>query len=202
MPLTPDQRKALDEWRQRFAEIGRQRDAEQHSGPSPDMTPFGAYAEDHPDLLERMQDFPEYDPTSAPQWGDMKGLMPDMELLEFLVDSAPPAKDGGTSIRNPQHPHFDRVCALREKMAEVMKGRSPFVGVALRLDLRVYRATCRADALNLINGLTDVLQKRCGWAEYQHDVWVFDDDANIREFHYTEVASDRDCYQVTLRPIQ
>lgn len=121
--------------------------------------------------------------------------------IEIRVSAAPPAKDGGSSIRAPEHVHHHLVLALREAMDEVMRDRDPFEGEALCMDLRLRRARCKADGLNLINGIADVLQYRCPRPEYRHDVWVYDDDANIREFHFHEERGDQDSYEVRIYPV-
>ena len=36
---------------------------------------------------------------------------------------------------------------------------------------------------------------------HRFDVAVLDDDGNIREFHYTEVPSEHDSYEVVVRPL-
>jgi hypothetical protein len=113
------------------------------------------------------------------------------------VYDAPPAKDGGFSILNPRHYSYPRVQALRAAMRVTIAGRSPFVGVPLRLTMRYHRATSRSDALNIINGVADVIQRRCA-AEYRSDVWLIDDDANIRAFEYAELLSDHDWYELTI----
>ena len=124
------------------------------------------------------------------------------EPIRVRVEAAPPAKDPGFSIRNPQHPNALLVEALREAMRRAMAGREPLEGVPARLEMRLFRAACRADALNLINGIADVIQRRCHSLEHACDVWLIDDDANIREFHYTEEPAGRDAYEITLRRIE
>lgn len=124
-----------------------------------------------------------------------------MKEIIIRVGAAPPAKDGGKSIRSRDHRDYALVVALREAMAKTMATQDAFEGVPVAMELRVVRARCRADGLNLINGVSDVIQRRCNTPDYAHDVWVLDDDANVREFHYYEEPGDRDSYQVTVRQI-
>lgn len=117
------------------------------------------------------------------------------------VDGAPPAKDGGLAIRNPSHSHHGHVKLLRASMATAMAGKQPFAGVPLRMDIHHWRKTSRADALNIINGIADILQQRCNTSAYQHSIWVFDDDWYIKEFHYSEEVGEVDRYEVSIEPI-
>lgn len=114
------------------------------------------------------------------------------------VDGPAPAKDGGRSIRNPAHPHSVRVQALRQAMAVAMQGRTAFEGTPVRLKMRLYRRDCGCDALNLINGVADIIQRRHHRAEHGHDVWVLEDDAQIREFSYQETPAERDSYELVI----
>nr|ALS90763.1 MetaGeneMark_Unknown Function [uncultured bacterium] len=122
------------------------------------------------------------------------------QRIVLRVEAAPPAKDSDTSIRNPKHARFVLVEALRRVMKEVMASHTPFEGVALCMEMRYHRATGRADALNLINGVSDIIQRQCGKL-HLHDVWVIDNDVNIREFHYKEERADYDHYEVVIRPM-
>lgn len=122
--------------------------------------------------------------------------------IVLRVPAAPPAKDGGTSIRSPGHDHRHLVAALRGAMAEAMRDEEPFEGERLGMELRLQRGQCKADALNLINGVADVIQRHCTWAEYRYDVWVFDNDANVREFHFSEEPAVQDAYEVRVYPIE
>ncbi len=45
--------------------------------------------------------------------------------IEITVITAPPAKDGAISVRNPDHPQHRLVVALREAMRRVMAGWGP-----------------------------------------------------------------------------
>lgn len=122
------------------------------------------------------------------------------EEVAIRVEQAPPAKNAALSIFSMKHPDYARVMALQEATRVAMNGRAPFIGLPLRLELRVGRAACRADGLNLINGVADVLQRRPNLA-YLKPSWVFDDDANIKEFRYSETPSDKDWYEVRVAPL-
>ena len=118
-------------------------------------------------------------------------------MTKFIlsVAAAPPVKDGARSIFNPQHPDHGKVLALQAAMSTALAYREPFEGVPLRLDVRVSRAACKADGLNLINGIADVIQRRTHYG-YTKDVWLIDDDAYIQEFHYSERLADSDGYEL------
>ena len=120
--------------------------------------------------------------------------------LTLRVEYPPPAKDGGLSIRNLAHPHHTLVEALRKEMRKKMKGRDPFERVPLKLTIHYKRNSSKSDALNIINGVSDILQKRSD-AKYMHDVWVFDDDAEVRWFEYTEEDGANDEYYITVEVI-
>ena len=124
-----------------------------------------------------------------------------MNEIVIIVEAAPPAKDGSESILSPGHRDHQRVTALKEAVAVVMADRKPFEGVGLMMELRVTRARCRADGLNMINGVADVIQKRAT-KEYAPLAWAIDDDRNIKEFHYFEEPGATDRYRVTIRPIE
>ena len=119
--------------------------------------------------------------------------------IRLRVDAPPPAKDGAKSIRSPEHLRYRITVALREKMAEVMEGHQPFTGVRLRMDVHYRRAASQADALNIINGIADVIQAHSHREDHRFDVSVLDDDTNIREFHYTEAPSEHDSYELVVR---
>jgi len=118
--------------------------------------------------------------------------------ISLVVQAAPPAKDGGFSIRNPNHSHYRLVTALRDEMRKALRDGEPFTGVPVRLEMHYERASGRADALNVINGVADVIQLRCHSEMHRCDVWLVDDDAWIREFHYSEEAGERDLYEIVV----
>ena len=122
--------------------------------------------------------------------------------IRVQVGDAPPAKDGGTSIRNPSHSHFPLVLALLDAMKAAMSGRKPLEGIPVKLSMHYWRGAGRADALNAINGVADIIQKRCHPPYEPFDVWVIDDDSNIREFHYTEEGSGSDRYELAVAPLE
>jgi hypothetical protein len=122
------------------------------------------------------------------------------ERLTLRVDNPPPAKDGGLSIRNPKHRHHPYVKALRIELAKKMKTRDPFEGAPLKLTMHYKRKDSNSDALNIINGVSDILQKR-SYPKYMHDVWVFDDDAQVKRFEYTEEGGSKDEYYITIATI-
>lgn len=124
-----------------------------------------------------------------------------MSEIVIKVEAAPPVKDGSESILGPGHRERARVSALRAALAAAMVDRVPFEGVRLMMEMRVTRARCRADGLNMINGVADVIQKRATKV-YAPMVWAIDDDKNIKEFHYFEEPGESDRYQITLRPIE
>ena len=105
------------------------------------------------------------------------------------------------SILGPTHAQFPRVEALRSAMRDALVSAEPFAGVPLRLEMSMYRALCRADGLNLINGVADVIQRRCA-AAYRSDVWLIDDDVNIRAFAYSEEAADHDWYDLMISTLE
>lgn len=112
------------------------------------------------------------------------------------VHAAPPAKDGAKSIRAETHTHHVRVRALREAMAR-LEPDERFEGVPLRLEMTVSRLADRSDALNAINGVADIIQRRGN----PEQPWLIDDDANIREFTYREVRGNAAFYTVRVTAI-
>lgn len=119
-------------------------------------------------------------------------------VIAFSVSGPPPAKDGGKSIFSPDHGHYPLVVALRTAAQAAMAARTPFVGLPLRLEVRYRRAVGRADGLNIVNGIADVLQRRPAAPTYANEHWAFDDDANIREVRYDEEPADEDAYEVII----
>jgi hypothetical protein len=49
--------------------------------------------------------------------------------------------------------------------------------------------------------VADVIQKRAHRDDQAYDVWVFDDDANVRDFHYAEEPAEQDRYTVIVRKV-
>ena len=121
--------------------------------------------------------------------------------IRIEVNYPPPPKDGGLSIRNPGHSHAPLVDKLRERMHEAMKAHKPLTGVPVRLTMHYRRATSQADALNLINGVADIIQQRAAKG-CEYPVWLIDDDKNVREFHYTEARADHDSYVLILETLE
>lgn len=119
------------------------------------------------------------------------------------VPGAPPAKDGAKSIRAASHRDTSRVAALRAAMRSAMTGRQPFARQPLRLTVHFRRGPCRADGLNLINGIADIIQRRAHHPSHIYDVWLLDDDIWIRAFCYSEepVSAAEEGYTVLLEPI-
>lgn len=124
-----------------------------------------------------------------------------IEAISIRVAAPPPAKDGAKSIFSLDHPHYPRVVALRAAIQETMVNRTPFEGVPLRLAIAYERATCRADALNIVNGIADVLQRRPTMRAYANETWAFDDDVNIREIAYRETSAAAEAYQIVITRI-
>lgn len=121
------------------------------------------------------------------------------EPIVIRVDAAPPAKDGAKSIRDPGHPHHPLVQHLRNAMREALRGREPLHGVPVRMDMHYWRKHGKGDALNLINGVADIIQRRSHLAAHAHEVWVLDDDKWIKYFHYSEEPGDHDRYELVIR---
>ena len=128
--------------------------------------------------------------------------MPSPQPIAIAVPCAPPAKDGAISIRNPEHPDHAKVQAIRDAMGHVMAQQHPFGRIPLKMTMHCCRGTCRADALNMINGVADIIQKRCNTPSYRWDVWATEDDEDIREFHNTEEPAETDSYTVTIGPLE
>jgi hypothetical protein len=129
------------------------------------------------------------------------GLIQPLPPIVIRVEGPAPAKDGGRSIRGLEHPHAERVQTLRQAMAAVMAEREPFDLGPVRMDMRLYRQVCASDALNLINGVADIIQRRHHLPEHAHDVWVLADDAQIREFSYQESPAEQDSYVIVVTPL-
>lgn len=120
--------------------------------------------------------------------------------IQLEVRYPPPAKDGGFSIRNPAHPRAALVEKLREQMRRALTQHEPIEGIPVRMTMHYCRLTSRADALNIINGVADVIQKRSD--AHPHPAWLIDDDKNIREFKYTEEPADHDLYTLVLETLE
>jgi len=118
--------------------------------------------------------------------------------VHIEVTGIPPAKDSAKSIRSQDHPHFSRVKSLVEAMEEAMIECLPFEETNVRMVMRYQRARGRADALNIVNGVADIIQRRCHRRQQRFDTWVIEDDAQIREVHYTERQGPADRYEVTI----
>lgn len=121
--------------------------------------------------------------------------------IAIRVNAAPPAKDGAISVLNPNHSTHDRVQALRGAMKAQIGAHKRFENVNLKMVMHYERATSQADALNIMNGVADVVQRRCHFKAYRFEVWLIDDDRNIREIHYSEEPADKDSYEATIEPI-
>ncbi|MDB5096374.1 MAG: hypothetical protein JWM80_795 [Cyanobacteria bacterium RYN_339] len=91
-----------------------------------------------------------------------------------------------------------RRAAIRVAMAD----REPLGGGPIRMEVAYQRANRQGDALNMMNGIADVLQQRTTFASCAGDVWAIDDDHNIREFSYQEIPALRDSYQVRLSRVE
>ena len=127
-------------------------------------------------------------------------------IITIEVHARPPAKDGGSSIFNPDHDHYPRVVALRTAVAEQVTEAQRFKdGVPLRLDMIYYRSydgpdmgNCDlSDSLNLINGVADAIQSR----GHDNQPWAIDDDKNIKAFTYFECPAETPWYQIIITPL-
>lgn len=116
--------------------------------------------------------------------------------MRIEVDGPPPVKDGGMSSRGETHRHYPYVKSLRDAMTQQVSEQSRLTGIPVVLTVHFDRARSKADALNLINGIADVIQAR---GNPGHPSMI-DDDANITEFHYTEARTDTDRYSVEVTP--
>lgn len=116
--------------------------------------------------------------------------------MRIEVNGPPPVKDGGMSSRGESHLHFPHVQQLREAMRRQVTDDEHITRIPVILRVHFDRATSRADALNLVNGIADVIQARGNPGE----PWMIDDDANITEFHYTETRTESDRYTVEVTP--
>ena len=86
------------------------------------------------------------------------------------------------------------VKAMKEAMLEYL----PFEETDVRMVMHYQRARGRADALNIVNGVADVIQRRSHSRQQRFDTWVIEDDVQIREVHYTERQGPADRYEVTI----
>jgi hypothetical protein len=83
-------------------------------------------------------------------------------------------------------------------MKEAMLECLPFEETDVRMVMQYQRARGRADALNMVNGAADIIQRRCHGRQQRFDTWVIEDDAQIREVHYTEQQGPADRYEATI----
>ncbi|RJQ12336.1 MAG: hypothetical protein C4558_02125 [Dehalococcoidia bacterium] len=116
--------------------------------------------------------------------------------MRIEVEGPPPIKNTAKSMRSEGHPHAQRIAALREAMSTVPP-EERLEGQRLSMVMHYERQPSQADALNLANGVADVIQRR-GNADAP---WLIDDDHNIVEFHYTERIASRDWYWIEIRPL-
>ena len=114
--------------------------------------------------------------------------------MRVTVDGAPPSKDQGMSSRGPTHLHFPRVELLRKAMLDQVDPSERLVKTAAVMHVHYERFSARSDALNLMNGIADVVQSRGNLDQ----PWIIDDDFFVTEFHYKETAADHDRYTVEI----
>ena len=118
------------------------------------------------------------------------------------VHAAPPSKDGAKSIRSHAHRDAGKVEALREAVRKALTASAPIEGRPVRMVMHYRRGAGKADALTAINGVADIIQRRCHDVSHDCGVWLIDDDANIREFHYTEKPALTDSYEITVEVLE
>ena len=119
-------------------------------------------------------------------------------MLRIEVDGPPPIKNTAKSMRSVGHPHAQRIAALLEAMAKVSpEERERLEGRPLKMVMHYERQPSLADALNLANGVADVIQRRGNPGA----PWLIDDAHSIVEFHYTERIADHDSYWIEIHPL-
>jgi len=120
------------------------------------------------------------------------------DAIRFRVFAAPTAKDGVKAIRGATHQSKRRVAPLLAEMTNVMARRQPFGWVKLRMAPHDWRGRSDADALKIINGVSDIIQRRHQRPEHAYDVWIREDDVARRESQYSEKRADSDTYEVAI----
>ncbi len=63
--------------------------------------------------------------------------------------------------------------------------------------MRRERHSSKEDALNAINGVADIIERR---GNQDQSYWLIDDDSQICEFHYWERLGEKERYEVILVP--
>ena len=129
-----------------------------------------------------------------------------MEEIRLVAAGLPPAKDGGNSIFNKNHGHHGRGTDLLRKAKEVL-GNAQWNPIERRhIGLEVVVQTpddFREDGLNLLGGVTDVLQRNRRGADLSHvedlaQVSLYHDDKQIREARYSVEGGDVTEYSVRI----
>ena len=127
--------------------------------------------------------------------------------IVIRVGGWPPAKDGGKSIFNPDHPRHplvrDLLSAAGEAIA-VSGWRRVEAPVPIGLDLVVSKRAALdggADPANYIGGVCDVLQADRrnvppSWLGELARHALYEDDSQVREIHYREDSLAPAGYQV------
>jgi hypothetical protein len=128
--------------------------------------------------------------------------------IAFNVDGYPPAKNEARSMFSDQHGHAPRIRLLLEAARDALADQefTPVTAGPIALDV-VVRATADQpawDATNYLGGIADVLEDKAHRSAIDHlgdlaQVRLYQNDRQIKEVSYREVASSQAGYSVTVR---
>ncbi len=128
-----------------------------------------------------------------------------MKEILLTVACLPPPKDGSNSIFSERHRNHGRVVDLLRTAGRALIGTewNPREEGHIGLELVVVETQVgfRADGLNLLGGVADVLQANRRGADLSHlgdlaEVSLFYDDVQVREARYSVEAGDAPHYRV------
>jgi len=137
------------------------------------------------------------------------------EVIQLDVSGLPPGGSRGPSALAAGSRYRDQTVALLEAAREAMR-RGEVAGFGskrLRLEVVVHAGPAEAwDASHYLDAIANVLERKAKrlkaypgsldhLPEDLVEVALYDDDRQIKEISYREVASDSDRYTVTLAPL-
>ena len=128
-----------------------------------------------------------------------------MKGIRLTVAGLPPPKDGGNSIFSERHRNHSLVVELLRAAGRALSGAewNPEEEGHIGLELVMVETSdgFRADGLNLLGGVADVLQANRRGANLSHlgdlaEVSLDHDDVQVREARYSVEAGDAPHYRV------
>jgi len=130
--------------------------------------------------------------------------------VTFTVPGLPPAKSEALSMLGTGHSHATRVRSLLQAAQEAV-AQQTFTSVthepvALELVVHTTPGERLSDATNFLGGVADVLENKASRGTLPHlddlaNVWLYENDRQIKQVAYRETADQRSFYTVTVRVI-